>query len=136
MSSAAHGRDEGPFDLGAGRVASRVHDACERVATLAGEEELGLFGIEASAEGGELAYAVRALGHQDAHGLDVAQSGARGERVGEMQLGRVGLGERGCDTALRVARGGVRELTFGQHEHRQASTGRVERGRQPRDAAP
>ena len=47
-----------------------------------------------------------------------------------------GCGERGRDAALRVARRGVRELAFRQHEHRQASTRRVERGRQPRDATP
>ena len=85
---------------------------------------------------GELAHAVGAFGHEDAHRVDVAQPRARGQRVGEVQIGRVGRGERGRDAALRVARRRMRQLALGQHEHRQASPRRVERSRQPRDATP
>ena len=80
----------------------------QRVAALAGQQQLlavgtGL-GVEAGAERRELAHPVGAFGHEHADRFDVAEAGARGERVGEVQLGGVGRGERGGDAALRVAR--------------------------------
>ena len=55
------GRDERPLDLGAGRVATRVHDARERVATLAGEQPTTVVIVEPGADLGQLANAVGAL---------------------------------------------------------------------------
>ena len=140
MSESPHRGHERPLDLGAGRVAARVHDPSQRVAALAGEEQLdagvGTLGVEARAERGELAHAVGPLVDEHADRVDVAQARARVQRVGEVQLGRVGLGERGRDAALGVARRRVRQLALRQHEHRQAPTRRMERGRQPCDAAP
>ena len=72
----------------------------------------------------ELADPVGALGHEHAHRVDVAQPGARGQRVGEVQLGRVGRGERGGDATLRVARRRVRQLALREHERRQALAAR------------
>ena len=43
--------------------------------------------VEVRAELDELADAGRALVDHDAHGVDVAEAGAGGERVGEVQLG-------------------------------------------------
>ena len=73
--------DQRALDLGAGRVAAGVHDARERVAAFAGEQQLvavgaGL-GVEARAERGELANPVGALGHEHLHGLDVAEPARR-----------------------------------------------------------
>ena len=134
------GLDERPLDLGAGRVAARVHDARERVAAFAGEQQFGAvgrrLGVEVRAEQRQLAHTVGTLGHEDAHRVGVAETRAGGQRVDEVQIGRVGRGQRGGHAALRVARRGVRQLTLGQHEHGKAPARRVERSRQPRDAAP
>ena len=134
------GFDERAFDLRTGRVAARVHDPCERMPAFAGQEQLRTFrrrlGVEVRAEPRELADPVRSLGHEDAHRIGVAQTRACGERVDEVKIRRVGRGERGRDTALRVARGRVRQLALGQDEHRQSPPRRVERSGQPRDATP
>ena len=132
--------DERTLDLGAGRVAARVHDAGERMTALAGEQQLvavgaGL-GVELRAERRQLADTVGALGHEHLHRLDVAEPGARGERVGEMQLPRVGLGQRGGDAALRVTGGRERQLALREHDRRQALPSGLERGRETGDTAP
>ena len=88
------------------------------------------------AERGELADAVGALGHEHLHRLDVAQPGAGRERVGEVQLGRVGRGQRGGDAALRVAGRRQRQLALRQHDRRQPLPSGLERGRETGDAAP
>ena len=135
-----HRFDQRAFDLGAGRVATRVHDPRERVPAFAGQEQLRALGrrlgVEVRAETRQLAYPVGTFGHEDAHRVGVAEACARGQRVDEVQIRRVGRGERGRDAALCVPRGRVRELTLGQDEHRQAPPRRVERSRQPRDATP
>ena len=132
--------DERPLDLGAGRVAARVHDPRERVTALAGEQQLVAVGtgrgVEVRAERRELAHPIRTFGHQHPDRFDVAQSRARGERVGEVELGGVGLGQRGGDAALRVAGGRQRQLALGQHDRRQALPRGLERGRETGDTAP
>ena len=93
-------------------------------------------GVEVRAERGELADPVGAFGHEHLHGLDVAEPGAGGERVGEVQLGRVGRGQRGRDAALRVPRRRERQLALRQHDRRQPLPSGLERGRETGDAAP
>ena len=133
--------DERPLDLGAGRVAARVHDPGERVAALAREQELGtlgrVLGVEAGAEPRQLADPVGTFGDEHAHRVDVAQPRARGQRVGQVQLGRVGRGERGRDTALRVAGRRVRQLALRQDEHRKPpARPRAARSSAPRRRSP
>ena len=99
-------RDQRALDLGAGRVAAGVHDPRHRVAALAGQRERGgravAGAVEHRAERHELAHPVRAFGDEHPDRVGVAEPGAGGERVGEVQLGGVGLLERGGDAALRV----------------------------------
>ena len=102
-----HRGDQRPLDLRAGRVAAGVHDARQRVTALAGERERrgrAVAGaVEHRAERHELADPARALGDEHPHRVGVAEPGAGGERVGEVQLGGVRLLERRGDTTLRVA---------------------------------
>ena len=106
-----HRGDQRPLDLGAGRVTTGVHDARHRVTTLAGQGKRrgrAVAGaVEHRAERHELAHPVGSLGDEHAHRVGIAEPGAGGERVGEVQLGRVGLFERGGDSTLRVAGGGA-----------------------------
>ena len=92
----AHRGDQGPLDLGAGGVAAGVDDPGDGVAALrvrASGRGLAVAGaVEHRAERDELADPVGALGHEDPHRVGVAQAGAGGERVGEVELGRVVAG--------------------------------------------
>ena len=86
--------DEGPLDLGAGGGAAGVHDAGQRVAALAGQQQLALaVAVEHGAHGDELVDARRALVDQDPHGVDVAQAGAGG-RACRPGAGRWSRGRR------------------------------------------
>ena len=120
----AHRGDQRPLDLGAGGVAAGVHDAGDRVPTLPGEREHAAVAVagpvEHRAQRDELADPVGAFGDEHPHRVRVAEPGAGGERVGEVQLGRVGRLERGGDATLRVPGGRLRELALGEHDHRPA----------------
>ena len=129
-----HGVDERALDLGAGGRAAGVHDPRQRVAALAGELELALgVAVEGGAERDELVDARRALVDEHAHGVDVAQPGAGGERVGEVEVGRVGVAaEHRGHAALGPARRGLLELALGEHADPHAvDLGGPHRGRQP-----
>ena len=101
-----HRGDERPLDLGAGRVAAGVHDARQRVAALARERSAAVAPSPVRSNTAPSAMSSRTrpgpFGDEHPHRVDVAQPGAGGERVGEVQLGRVGLVERGGDATLRV----------------------------------
>ncbi len=101
-------RDERALDLGAGGVAAGVHDAGGGVAAFARQGEPGRLAVsglvEVRAHGDELAHAVGAFGDEHPHRVGVAETGAGGDGVGEVQLGRVveSAVERGGDATLRV----------------------------------
>ena len=102
------GGHERAFDLRAGRVAAGVDDPGDRVPALARQRERPgpVAPVEVGTELHEIADTPRTLGNQDAHRVDVTQVGTGGQRVGEVQVGRVGfVAERGRDPALRVLRG-------------------------------
>jgi len=102
---AAHRDRECALDLGAGCVTARVDDARDGVPALARERERAVDVVERRAERHQLAHARRAFGGEHAHRIGVVQAAARGERVGAVQFGRVGLvDQRGRDTTLRVTR--------------------------------
>ncbi len=59
---------------------------------------------------------MRSLVHQHADGGRVAQAGAGGQRVGQVEVGRVLVtAEHGGDPTLRPAGGRLRELGLGQN---------------------
>ena len=73
--------------------------------------------VERGTEGDELVHAVGPLVDEHAHRVDVAQPRPRGERVGEVQVGGVGVvtGQHCGDAALGPPGGRLVELGLGQH---------------------
>ena len=109
--------DEGALDLGAGRVAAGVGDPVAVVAALAGQRQLAVgVVVELGAERDQLADRLRALGHQDAYGVDVAGARAGHEGVVLVLLGGVARAERGGDAALRPLGGAGGEDVLGDDE--------------------
>src|SRR5690606_16244644 len=109
--------DQRPLDLGAGGGPAGVDDAGQRVPALPGQEEAPVgVAVEGGAEGDELVDPGRALVHEDPHGVDVTQAGPGGERVGEVEVGRVGVpAQHGGHAALGPAGGGLLELGLREH---------------------
>ena len=116
-----------------------MHDPGVRVAALAGQQQLaGGVPVEDGAEGDQLVDPGRPLVHEHPHRVLVAQPGARGQGVGEVEVGRVGIAaqHRG-HAALRPPRRGLGQLALGQHADPQpVDVGRPHRGRQAGDAGP
>ena len=143
LGRAVGGVDQGALDLGAGGGAAGVDDPRARVAALAGEgERPGGLAVELGAQRDQLVHAGRALVDEDAHRLLVAQAGARGQGVGQVQVGRVLVAaEHGGHAALGPAGGRLGQHALGQHAERQrrrrrrARPRQPDRGRQPGDAA-
>ena len=120
--------DQGPGDLGAGRVAARVGDAAAVVAALAGERDVAAVGgVEGGAGGDQAAYGVGALGDQGPDGLLVAEARARDEGVVQVLLGGVALAEGGGDAALGPAGRAVVEPGLGD-DHGVQAGGRAAQG--------
>ena len=129
-----HGVDERPLDLGSGGGAAGVHDARQRVPALPRQLELAVrIAVEGGAESDELVHAGRALVDEHPHGVDVAEPGAGGQRVGQVEVRGVGVAaEHGGHPALRPARGGLLELGLGEDAHPHAVQLRgADGGRQP-----
>ncbi len=136
LHAAAHaGRlGERARDLAAGGVAAGVHDPRQRVGALAPEHDLAVDLVEPRADLHELAHAVRALVHEDAHGLLVAEARAGGDGVLEVQLGRILLADGRGDAALREERGRLLEGGLGEQADAPAARG-ADGGREAGDAA-
>ncbi len=119
LGRALDGGDQGPLDLGAGRVAAGVRDPVAVVAALAGQRQLAVgVVVELGAERDQLADRVGSLGDQRPHGVAVARAGARDQGVALVLLGGVARAERGGDAALRpLGRAGV-EHVLGDDEDR------------------
>ena len=128
--------DQRPLDLGAGRVAARVHDPGHASGRPRGRARV----VRPSHRGRSARRARSARGHasgpsvdEHAHRVGVAQPAARGERVGAVQLGRVVVVEqRRGHAALRVAGRRPAELALGEHRR---PTGRLGARRAPRPRA-
>lgn len=135
QAARAYRLDEGPGDLGAGRVAARVRDAAAVVTALTGECQLAFGGLVEVGTGlDQAAYGVGALGDEDAHGVLVAQARARDEGVLEVLLRGVALAEGRGDAALRPARGAVVEAGLGDDDGPQARGLAAQRRGEARDA--
>ena len=104
---------------------ARVDDPRPGVATLTGEGEgARRLAVELDAERDELVHAPGPLVDQDAHGLLVAQAGARRQRVGQVEVGRVLVAaQHRRDPALGPARRRLRQRTLGQHAEGQGGEG-------------
>ena len=131
-----HGLDERPLDLGAGRRAAGVHDPrpCEWPPSRASSKPAVLVDVEDRAERDQLVDAARALVDQHADGVGVAQPGAGRERVGQVEVGGVGVAaaEHRGHAALRPAGRRLVQLGLGQHADPHAvRLGRPHRRGQP-----
>ena len=117
-SGRAHGFHKGPLDLRAGGRPAGVHDPRVAVAALPGQLEPTLVvDVEGGPEGDELVDATGALVDEDPHRVRVAQPGAGGQRVGQVEIGRVGIvaAEDRGDTALRPPCGRLMQLALREH---------------------
>ena len=104
-------------DPAAGRAAAGVDDAPHRVSALEPERERAVaVGVEADAERLEVAHARRSLAAEDARRALARRAAARGERVGQVAVGRVLRGDRRGDAALRPVARRLRERRA-RHEH-------------------
>ena len=94
-----------------------MDDPRRRVTALPGEGQSATgLPVEDGAHGDELVHTGRALVDEDAHGVGVAQAGSRGQRVGQMEVGRVLVApEDGGDATLGPSGGGLGELGLGEH---------------------
>ncbi len=116
-----------------------MDDAGVGVTALAGEQQSAFpIAVEPGAHGDQLVDATRALVDEHPHGVDVAEPGAGGERVGEVLVGRVDVAtEHRGHAALGPPRGGLVELALGEHPDAQTRlVGGAHGGRQPRHPAP
>ncbi len=110
-----------------------------RVAALAGERQVtGRLAVEGGAHRDQLVDPRRALVDEHPHGVDVAQPRTGGQRVGQVQVGRVLVAaEHRRDAALGPAGRGLGELALGQHPdvRRARAVGEADRRREAGDAA-
>ena len=113
------GVDQGPLDLGTGGRPAGVDDPGGGVTALAGQGQgSSRLAVEHGAHGDELAHPGGALVHQDPDGVGIAQSGAGGQGVGQMEVGRVLVpAEHGGHTSLGPTGGRLGQLRLGQHAH-------------------
>ena len=129
--------DQGTLDLRSRGGPARVHHACDRVPALPRQLQVAAFvAVELGAERDQLLDAARALVHQHADRVDVAQPGACGDRVGEVQVDllRVARQRRG-DAPLRPACGREVETALGDDAGAQSvGLGGLHRGGQAGDA--
>ena len=110
----------------------------DRVPALAGQQQAPLpVAVEAGAHGDQLVDPARALVDQHPHGVHVAQPHAGGQRVGQVEVGGVGVAaEHRGHASLGPARGGLVQLALGQHADAQAGlVGGPHGGRQAGHAA-
>ena len=144
------GLDQSPLHLGPGRRPSGMDHARVGVPTLAGQsqEPAGL-PIEVHPERDQLMDPARALVDQNPHRLLVAEPGAGGQRVGQMQIGRVLVpSQYGGHAALGPPGGRLRERALRQHAQRRrlrrrlrqrrhrSRSGQADGGREPGHPAP
>ena len=113
----AHRHHQRPLDLDPSGGTAGVEDPGVAVAPLPGEEVLALLVlVEHRPHGDELVDPGRALVDQDPDRVEVAEAGAGGERVGQVEVGGVGIAaEHGGHAALRPTSRGLGQLALGEH---------------------
>ena len=112
-----------------GGAAARVGDAAARVAALEPEREVAVaVGVEAHADRLEVAEARGRLLGEDARRRGAHDAAAGGDRVLQVLLGRVVLGQRGREPALRPVGRGLGQRAGGDEDHLRALASGAERG--------
>ncbi len=121
---AVGGVDQGALHLGAGGCTAGVDHARARVPPFTGQgQQPGGLPVELHTERDQLVDPGRPFVDEDPDGLLVAQPRPGGQRVGQMQIGRVLVApEHRGDAALGPSGGRLGEHALGQH---------AERGRRP-----
>ena len=142
--------DQRPFDLGTGGRTAGVDHPGGGMAALAGQvERSARLAVEDGAHGDQLVDPGGALVHQHPDGIGVAQAGAGGQGVGQMEVGRVLVtAEHRGHPALGPSGRRLGQFGFGQHPHPEPrgsrlgpccasrqGRGQPDRGRQAGDAA-
>ncbi len=117
-----HGGHQRPLHLDAGRRPAGVHDPGVGVAALARQQQVaGGVAVEDGAEADQLVDPGRALVDEHPHRVLVAHPDAGGQRVGQVEVGRVGVAaEHRGHPALGPPGGGLLEVALGQHADPQA----------------
>ena len=134
-----HGLDQRTLDLGAGGGAAGVDDAGGRVAALAGEGEAAPgVRVEHRSQGDELLHPAGSLADEDLDRVHVAQPGAGGQSVSQVEVRRVLVDtQHGGHAALGPAGGRLGQLGLGHQADPEARAPRgPHRGRKPRHPAP
>ena len=129
-----HGGDQRPLDLDAGGRTAGVHDARQAVPALASQLQARPCSstVEHGAQRDQLVDPARTFVDQHPDRVGVAQPGARGQRVGQVQVGRVGvLVQHRGHAALRPAGRGLVELALGEHTRHACRGGRPRRAPPP-----
>ena len=124
---------ERSLHLGAGAVATGVHDAVVAVAAFTGEGDVGasLLGVERGAEAHQVADRLRGLGHQLTDHPLVTETSTGVERVADVILDRVTRIEHPGEATLGPLGGPCRQHVLGDHQHA-ANRADRQRSRQPR----
>ena len=127
-----HRVHEGTLDLHAGGSATRMEDAGHAVTALPGQQVLTLLvHIEHGAKRNQFLHPPGSLVNQHPHGRGVAQPATGRQGVGQVQVEFFGIPrQRRRHTALGPAGGGLFQLAFGEHAHRQPRLGASYRSRQ------
>jgi hypothetical protein len=101
-----------PLHLGAGGIATGVDDAPPGMAALPGQRPPAGSGfVEPCPVGHQFGDGTVAVGHDRADGVGIAESPARGDRVGDVGVdGIVSVREDDRDATLGVERGGLADL--------------------------
>ena len=92
--------------------------------------------VEGSSQGDEVLHATRAFFDQNPNGLDITEAITGCQRVGQMQIGRIGIAtEHRGDTALRPPGGGLLERPLRENPDPQSvPVGGADRGGKTGDA--
>ena len=128
------GVDQGPLHLGPGGRTPCVDDARSRVAALARQgQRTARLTVEDGPHGDQLVNPRGSLVDQHTHGIGIAQPGAGGQGVGEVEVGGVLVAtqDRG-HTALGPAGGGLGQLGLGQYPDPESATVTFAAGRTQR----
>ena len=124
------GMVEGALHLSAGGVTAGVHDAANRMPTLASQRPLaGRALVEPRAVGDQIGHRTVAVGDDGTHRVLITKSRSGNDRVAHMRLdGIIGVGQHHGDTALGVEGGGLGGLA--QHDRAAATAMGGKRGSQ------